>query len=84
MLFTFILLNNSMSFWIINGFKLSFDKLVLYLSYVGPALGVLLVYKLSIMKNLTFVNQMFLIFLFVDSFVGFFQTFFLEKLRTEK
>ena len=73
-----------MSFWIKNGFILSLDKLVLYLSYVGPALGVLMVYKLSIMKNLTFVNQMFLIFLFVDSFVGFFQTFFLEKLRTEK
>ena len=67
-----------------NGFKLSLDKLVLYLSYVGPALGVLVVYKLSKMKNLTFVNQMFLIFLSVDSFVGFLQIFYLEKLQREK
>ena len=73
-----------MSFWIKNGFKLSLDKLVLYLSYVGPALGVLMVYKLSIMKNLTFVNQMFLIFLSVDSFVGFLQIFYLGKLQREK
>ena len=50
-----------MSFWIKNGFILSLDKLVLYLNYVGPALGVLLVYKLSKMKNIWLTNVRFFI-----------------------
>ena len=62
----------------------SLDRLVLYLSYSGSAVGVLLAYKLYKMETLTFINQMFLIYFCVDSLIGFLQTFSLEKLQKEK
>ena len=62
----------------------SLDRLVSYLSYSGSAVGVLLAYKLFKMENLTFFNQMFLLYFCVDSLVGILQTFTLEKLQKEK
>ena len=62
----------------------SLDRLILYLSYSGSAVGVLLAYKLFKMENLTFFNQMFLLYFCVDSLVGILQTFCLEKLQKEK
>ena len=82
--FIFILLDNCLNVWIKDGVELSLEKFILYLSYSGPALGVLLASKLLRMKNLTFVNLMFLIYFCLDSFFGFIQTFNLEKLQREK
>ena len=62
----------------------SLDRLVLYISYSGSAVGILLAYKLFKMENLTFFNQMFLLYFCVDSLVGILQTFTLEKLKREK
>ena len=62
----------------------SLDRLILYLSYSGSAVGVLLAYKLFKMENLTFINQMFLLYFCVDSVIGLLQTFSLEKLQKEK
>ena len=62
----------------------SLDRLVSYLSYSGSAVGVLLAYKLFKMENLTFFNQMFLLYFCVDSVIGLLQTFSLEKLQKEK
>ena len=81
---TFISLDHYLTFWIKNGVDFSFAKLILYISYCGPALGILLAYKLSRMKDLTFFNQMFFFYFCVDSFVGFLQTFSLEKLQRDK
>ena len=82
--FTFILLDYCLTHWLRNGVELSMDNFILFLSYTGPALGVLLAYKLSRMKSLTFVNLMFLFYFCLDSFIGFFQTFNLGKLKREK
>ena len=62
----------------------SLDRLVLYLSYSGSAVGVLLAYKLFKMENLTFINQMFLLYFCVDSVIGLLQTFSIDKLQKEK
>ena len=62
----------------------SLDRLILYLSYSGSAVGVLFAYKLFKMENLTFINQMFLLYFCVDSVIGLLQTFSLEKLQKEK
>ena len=83
--FICFLLESSLNLWIIgNDLEMSLDKVTMYLSYGGPALGVLLAYKLSRIQNLTFVNLMFFFFFCVDSLLGFIQIFNLEKLQREK
>ena len=52
--------------------------------YSGCALSALIAWRLLRMKNLTWVNKMFLVYFCIDAVFGSFETYFLFKLYRER
>ena len=54
------------------------------LCYCGAASSAVIVWRLAIMSNLSWVNKMFLLYFTIDCIFGILETYFLFKLHTER